>query len=152
MHAKVWRVRLATPEDIIALQAIELASFNQADGRLSARAMKYHINKQRLWVAVRPQVLAYALWLPRKQGYRLYSLASSEPGGGSALIAHFLGRTQQPCWLEVRASNKKAIALYKHYGFDVVDELPNYYGDGELALKLRRVVHPPAPETHDPLL
>lgn len=138
MHANIWRVRLSTNADLTILQHIEQQCFNDADGRLSRRAMRYHIAKQRLWVAQRPNVLAYSLWLPRKHGSRLYSLASIVPGGGSALLAYFLARSNQPCWLEVRASNVKAIGLYRHYGFEVIDQLDNYYGDGEMALKLYR--------------
>ncbi len=40
----------------------------------------------------------------------------------------------QSAWLEVRASNQSAVALYRRYGFAEHDRRPNYYHDGEDAL------------------
>lgn len=40
----------------------------------------------------------------------------------------------EAAWLEVRAGNAAAIALYHRYGFRTVDRRPRYYGDGEDAL------------------
>jgi ribosomal protein S18 acetylase RimI-like enzyme len=36
--------------------------------------------------------------------------------------------------LEVRPSNRRAIRLYRHLGYDVVGRRPRYYADGEDAL------------------
>jgi ribosomal-protein-alanine N-acetyltransferase len=37
-------------------------------------------------------------------------------------------------WLEVRAGNAAAIALYERFGFTTVGRRPGYYADGEDAL------------------
>ncbi len=62
-------------------------------------------------------------------------------GIGAALVRAFLAWLQaqstHTVFLEVRASNTAAIALYTHQGFSAVAERPDYYGDGERALVLR---------------
>lgn len=50
---------------------------------------------------------------------------------GKALLSHFLDEAERrhatDCWLEVRASNHKAIALYHQQGFHQVGVRPAYY-------------------------
>ena len=54
------------------------------------------------------------------------------------LLEHVLDRTlcsgMEAAWLEVRASNLPAIALYREHGFQDESRRPNYYHDGEDAL------------------
>ena len=48
--------------------------------------------------------------------------------------------------LEVRPSNRRAIRLYRHLGYDVVGRRPRYYADGEDALVMTLEIGPrPAP-------
>ena len=62
-------------------------------------------------------------------------------GIGKALIHAFIqhpgGDAAQSVFLEVRASNAAAIALYQGEGFWVVGRRDGYYEDGEDALVLR---------------
>ncbi len=52
-------------------------------------------------------------------------------GVGKALLNHFLDEAERrqatDCWLEVRASNRTAIALYQLVGFHQVGVRPAYY-------------------------
>lgn len=52
-------------------------------------------------------------------------------GYGKALLEHFIdsaiSKGAFECWLEVRASNHKAIALYQQAGFVQTGLRPNYY-------------------------
>jgi len=52
-------------------------------------------------------------------------------GYGKALLEHFIdaamAKNAFECWLEVRASNEKAIALYQQAGFVQTGLRPNYY-------------------------
>lgn len=63
-------------------------------------------------------------------------------GVARQLIAHVLGdgkaRGMETAWLEVRAGNQAAIALYHNCGFDVVHRRQGYYQDGEDALVMAR--------------
>ena len=64
-----------------------------------------------------------------------------QAGLGRALVRAFLDVTQRgqvdSVFLEVRASNDAAIALYSGEGFANVGRRPSYYDDGEDALVLR---------------
>jgi ribosomal-protein-alanine N-acetyltransferase len=59
-------------------------------------------------------------------------------GVAARLLEYVLARCHdsgfESAWLEVRASNQPAIALYERFGFKVVGRRPNYYADGEDAL------------------
>jgi len=59
-------------------------------------------------------------------------------GVAEGLLRLVLERSRQAgldaAWLEVRAGNAAAIALYEHFGFRSVARRPRYYGDGEDAL------------------
>lgn len=44
--------------------------------------------------------------------------------------------------LEVRASNHGAIELYRRHGFQSTDRLPDYYGDGEEAIRMATELTP----------
>ena len=52
-------------------------------------------------------------------------------GLGTALLGAAIARGQQmsanTCWLEVRAGNLKAQALYARHGFEIVGRRKNYY-------------------------
>ena len=66
-------------------------------------------------------------------------------GLGSTLVGHVLrcsaGQGSAEIFLEVRPSNRAALALYRRFGFRAVGERPDYYsaGDGrEDAIVMRR--------------
>ncbi len=44
--------------------------------------------------------------------------------------------------LEVRPSNRRAIRLYRHLGYDIVGRRPRYYADGEDALVMTLELSP----------
>lgn len=52
-------------------------------------------------------------------------------GFGRLMLEHFIAQADQreafECWLEVRESNDKAIALYQSAGFHQTGKRPNYY-------------------------
>jgi ribosomal-protein-alanine N-acetyltransferase len=56
-------------------------------------------------------------------------------GLGATLLGHVLQRSARAgsadIFLEVRPSNRAAIALYRRFGFGVVGERPGYYTAGE---------------------
>ena len=56
-------------------------------------------------------------------------------GLGHALMQEFLRcslqRNAEKVWLEVRASNASAIALYRHHSFDLIETRKDYYQRGD---------------------
>ena len=49
---------------------------------------------------------------------------------------NFRNRNVKDIFLEVRTSNKKAIALYKKHHYEIVDSLSNYYENNEDAYRM----------------
>jgi len=63
---------------------------------------------------------------------------------GKKLMSRFyqicLERGLDSVILEVRKSNKEAIAFYEREGFSVYGEIPNFYSNGEGAFKMTKVL------------
>jgi len=63
-------------------------------------------------------------------------------GVAAALLQHVIDRARrqgvESAFLEVRAGNAAAIALYRRFGFTVVSKRRRYYADGEDALLMER--------------
>lgn len=63
-------------------------------------------------------------------------------GIAARLLQHCLQRAQsaglERAWLEVRAGNRPAIALYQRFGFTEAGRRKKYYADGEDALVMQR--------------
>lgn len=82
-------------------------------------------------------VVAYAVAMAGVDEWHLLNLSTApgerQRGHARALLAHLAAhlRTGTPppqwLWLEVRASNTAAQALYARWGFEVVGQRPRYY-------------------------
>ena len=63
-------------------------------------------------------------------------------GIAARLLQHCLQRAEglglERAWLEVRAGNRPALALYQRFGFTAAGRRKKYYADGEDALVLQR--------------
>ncbi len=80
-------------------------------------------------------VLAYAVWLQGVEEAQLLNLAVAKDyqaqGLAKPLLQNLQGFCQEhqlPCiWLEVRASNQRAVRLYQNFGFEFVGLRKGYY-------------------------
>ena len=142
-------IREALSTDVDALARLEADRFTS--DRLSRRSLAALARSPSacLLVACRGGgLIGYTLLLTRRggRGARLYSIAVAAAeagrGVGSRLLAAAeevaLLRSAERVYLEVRADNPRAVALYKRSGYRPIGERPGYYEDGTTALLFAR--------------
>ena len=135
MSARTVQLRPATDGDRAAIVAIERASFTDA---WPDRSFLQLLTQQpaMLWVAeAEGEVVGY--WVGQRIGdeAELQNLAVHplwrRKGVGAMLLEDFIaavgGDVDTVIFLEVRASNTAAIALYERYGFEAIDRRRGYY-------------------------
>ena len=140
-------IRLATPADINALVALEEACFDYS--RIGRRSFQRLVKAPSASIHLledHGQLAAYGLMLTRSnsRSWRLYSIATSPTVRGKgfgrlllqALIEYARQHYAQRLTLEVKSTNKSAIALYEQLDFAVIDVLSGYYDDGTDAYKM----------------
>ena len=123
----------------------ELAALNSHTVDLTHEALLPHAS---VWIAHQGNLrhpLAYALtWLVADE-VQLIDLAtrpeSRRQGAARALLSAVIRNAQASgkaaLFLEVRCSNKAALALYQSFGFEVMRVRRGYYADGEDGLEMR---------------
>jgi ribosomal-protein-alanine N-acetyltransferase len=144
-------LRQARPADLASIHRIETAAFPEP---WPYSAFEQYLNEPGFLVAEQPLDTA-----PRPRSVVGYVVADTVPnhggpmghikdlavdenhrgqGVGGALLARgidIVARTGAgSVKLEVRATNRVAIGLYRSFGFDHRRTIPNYYGNGEDAL------------------
>jgi len=131
--------------DLKALLQIEEELFYKDSSALSKRVFLYHIKRNTIFkVTIDKKIVAYILWLKRKEYYRLYSLAIlkdyQSQGLGKALLEYSLNILDKNIFeLEVRVSNEKAIKLYEKFEFKKVKILKDFYDDEDgIKMRLKR--------------
>lgn len=142
-------VRPAVPEDLDALEALENRVFS--GDRLSRRSLRRYLcapSATMLCALADGAFAGYALIGLRKGGKTasVYSIAvEPEMGGrgiGKALMLAAeraaVARGREALTLEVRADNLGAAALYERLGYERFGVIPDYYEDGQTALRLRK--------------
>src|SRR4051794_8212424 len=142
-------LRAGRPTDVAALHEIEARAFTY--DRLSARSFARFLRSPGASLIVAEAdgvVLAYALTLFHKRSRlaRLYSIAVDPTvfrrKVGSRLLkaaeAAAFRRRAKAMRLEVKAGNRRALGLYRTFGYRVLEELGAYYDDGGKALRLEK--------------
>lgn len=144
-------IRLAAPEDIDALLAIENAVF--PTDRLDRRGFRHSVRSatiDTLVAIVNGAPLGYAMVHRRRNSGlgRLTSIAVASEAAGQGLGRSLLAAAEntardQGCGrlrLEVRADNRAAQALYEKAGYSRFETVPDYYEDGEAAHRYEKVL------------
>lgn len=149
------RYRRAREEHIDALVNLEQICFRAAYAghRFRREQFQYYLRNPRTICFVaehRGRLVGYALGVVfarrRRQTARLYSLAV-EPyfrrrSVGSGLVQRFLREARTRACdrisTETACSNRGAKRLLTGFGFEVVRLLPDYYADGQHAIRLFR--------------
>ncbi|GJE53649.1 MULTISPECIES: GNAT family N-acetyltransferase [Methylobacterium] len=148
-------VRLAGPDDLDALVALENASF--VDERASRRSIRYSLRSPTMSVLAavlddsEGEVLVGAATIERRRKSRIARLASiavsssrSGQGLGSLLLdaveAEALAQDCSLLRLEARTDNLGAIRLYERRGYKHYGTKPDYYQDGTAALCFEKIL------------
>jgi len=137
--------------DLDALVRLEERAF--AGDRLSRRSLRRFAAKRNGLLLVARcggQVAGYVLVLMRKgsQRARLYSIAIDGARRGRGIGQALLGAGELSArragagsiYLEVRADNESAIALYRKTGYRQFATIDGYYHDGAMALRLEKAL------------
>jgi len=152
-----WQLRKATTDDLPAVMALETETF--ANDAWSPTIMRHEFADQHCYylVAFRPetptQIDAYAGLLspPGAKEADIQTIAVTEParrsGLGRTLMLTMMNearsRGARELFLEVRADNPGAQALYSALGFEQIAVRENYYQpDGVDAIVMRCEVTP----------
>ena len=123
-----------------SLIAIENSLFES--DQISKRQFIYNIKKQKLFYVanIDNQVAGYILCFEYKKVIRVYSLAIAKThqgkGVGKALLMNVCDNTSKNMFLEVNVNNTNAIALYEKLSFITYKQIPNYYQNGDTALRM----------------
>ncbi|MGJ0480653.1 ribosomal protein S18-alanine N-acetyltransferase [Pantoea agglomerans] len=127
-------ISLLTPDDLAQAFAIECRShaFPWSEKTFASNQGERFIN---LRLAVDGQMVAFAITQVVLDEASLFNIAVDPAfqrrGFGRQLLQHLIDelikRDVLTLWLEVRASNLPAIALYEQLGFNQVSRRPNYY-------------------------
>jgi ribosomal protein S18 acetylase RimI-like enzyme len=151
-------IRLARPDDIDALCAIENAAFET--DRISRRSFRQLIERETAETLVAPideRLGGYAMVLFRKGSgvARLYSIATAPDRAGRGLGRALLKAAEEAAFehdrlmlrLEVREDNPRAIALYEQSGYRRIGRETDYYEDGMAALRYEKTLRGDVPVT-----
>lgn len=149
-------IRPAAVADIDRLVAIENAAF--ATDRISRRSFRQAVESPttETLVAVRDGAIAgYCMVLFRRGSgvARLYSIAVDPEAGRSGMGKALLEAAESAAFendrlilrLEVREDNCPAITLYEKSGYHKIGREPDYYEDGEAALRYQKMLRGDVP-------
>jgi ribosomal protein S18 acetylase RimI-like enzyme len=150
-----FSIRRPRLEDLDQLLIIENRCFRAH--RFTRKDFEYHLKNPASIFAVAERankIVGYiAGIIHRGPGFplaKIYSMAvlhgSRNSGVGSSLLKYFEReagkRKSHFATLEVRKSNQSARALYLHSGYEVVNELQDYYAPGSAGLRMRKNLSP----------
>lgn len=149
-------IRPARASDIDALVRIENAAF--AGDRISRRSFRQLIERQTAQTLVMERegaVAGYCMVLFRRGSVvaRLYSIAVDPALSGAGLGRRLLEAAEETAFehdrlvlrLEVRADNARAIGTYERAGYRRIGMEPDYYDDGEPALRFEKMLRGATP-------
>lgn len=132
--------RSATLKDTTPLSKLEAQLFSAENYPISRRMFRYHIQRNRIIVAVdgSGKIIGYALALLRKRWAKLYSLGVLKEHRSEGIASTLLTQLSEQLkmqeneriLLEVRVDNPNAIALYERHGFLPIRRTPGFYKDG----------------------
>jgi len=147
-------IRGAERADAPAIGEIEARAFSDEGERFTVRQVRRLIANPRAGVAVAEldgRVVGWTVSLARThrrwRSGRVYAIAVDPAQAGRGIGRRLMERALEAfevagitrVYLEVRADNDPARALYRSLGFGVIASLEGYYGEGTMGVRMRRV-------------
>ncbi|MEV0235759.1 ribosomal protein S18-alanine N-acetyltransferase [Nonomuraea sp. NPDC050786] len=138
-----------TEADLPAVMAIERATFPLdawSEGMMRGELADMPRSRHYVVVLVDGEIVAYAGLAAAADQADVQTIAVLEQhrgtGIGGAMLTELLAeagrRGAREVFLEVRADNPQAQAVYRHYGFEEIGTRRRYYDDGTDAIMMRR--------------
>ncbi|MEV4110775.1 ribosomal protein S18-alanine N-acetyltransferase [Nonomuraea sp. NPDC049695] len=138
-----------TEADLPAVMAIERATFPLdawSEGMMRGELADVPRSRHYVVVLVDGEIVAYAGLAAAADQADVQTIAVLEQhrgtGIGGAMLTELLAeagrRGAREVFLEVRADNPQAQAVYRHYGFEEIGTRRRYYDDGTDAIMMRR--------------
>lgn len=143
-------LRPAECADLAALAALEVRCFDEPWSALQLAALLARPEGLLLVLEEGELLPAYAAFTlgPGEAELLRLAVAPSHRRGGRASrllisgLAEVAARGAESCFLEVRADNAAAIALYEGHGFAATGRRPRYYAGGLDAVLMQRRLAP----------
>ncbi|MFC5832990.1 ribosomal protein S18-alanine N-acetyltransferase [Nonomuraea insulae] len=138
-----------TAADLPAVMAIEQATFPLdawSEGMMRGELADMPRTRHYVVAVVEDEIVAYAGLAAAADQADVQTIAVLEKhqgsGIGSAMLTELLAEAQRrgarEIFLEVRADNPRAQAVYRHFGFEDIGTRRRYYDDGTDAIMMRR--------------
>ncbi|MBF8188473.1 ribosomal protein S18-alanine N-acetyltransferase [Nonomuraea sp. K274] len=138
-----------TPADLPAVMEIERVTFPLdawSEGMMRGELAEMPRSRHYVVALVGGEIVAYAGLAAAADQADVQTIAVLEKhqgtGIGSAMLTELLAeagrRGAREIFLEVRADNPRAQAVYRHFGFEDIGTRRRYYDDGTDAIMMRR--------------
>ncbi|WP_052423022.1 ribosomal protein S18-alanine N-acetyltransferase [Nonomuraea candida] len=138
-----------TLADLPAVMAIERATFPLdawSEGMMRGELAEMPRSRHYVVALVDDEIVAYAGLAAAADQADVQTIAVLDrhqgTGIGSAMLTELLAearrRGAREIFLEVRADNPRAQAVYRHFGFEEIGTRRRYYDDGTDAIMMRR--------------
>ncbi|MFI7698436.1 ribosomal protein S18-alanine N-acetyltransferase [Nonomuraea sp. NPDC049480] len=138
-----------TEADLPAVMAIERATFPLdawSEGMMRGELADMPRSRHYVVALLDDEIVAYAGLAVAADQADVQTIAVLEKhqgtGIGSAMLTELLAeagrRGAREIFLEVRADNPRAQAVYRHFGFEEIGTRRRYYDDGTDAIMMRR--------------
>ncbi len=129
-------IRPAEEKDIAAVHRIETLSFSDP---WPESELGYYVGREheKFYVSDNGGVDGFVIFSMVMDEAEIYDIAVAPECRGQGIgrrLVSFVQENASAAFLEVRAGNLAAIALYKSRGFETAGIRKKYYGDGEDAL------------------
>uniref|UniRef100_A0A1M4DZV8 [Ribosomal protein bS18]-alanine N-acetyltransferase n=2 Tax=Nonomuraea gerenzanensis TaxID=93944 RepID=A0A1M4DZV8_9ACTN len=143
------KLRPMTEADLPAVMAIERATFPLdawSEGMMRGELAEMPRTRHYVVVLVDDEIVAYAGLAAAGDQADVQTIAVLDKhqgtGLGGAMLTELLAeaarRGAREIFLEVRADNPRAQAVYRHFGFEEIGTRRRYYDDGTDAIMMRR--------------